>query len=395
MLKPNTFALTAVLAMLTAVGPLATDMYLPSLPAITTAFQTTNPITQMTLSAFMLGFAAGQFIYGPLSDRLGRKPVLLFGLSLYTLASVVCSIAPSIETLILARFVQAFGASGPIVLARAIVRDLYEGPRAGRELSRMGTIMGIVPAIAPVIGGFIGVWFGWRGTFLFTIVCGAVLLTIVTLRLPETLHTKAQGKLSIGSMLADFGALLKHPAYRTYVVLAMLTFGGLFAFISGSSFVLQGFYGLKEMAFAFSFGIMVIGYMSGTVLATRIVGKLGFNGTIMHGVRCLAAAGILMLLLVLFGPVTSLSVSVPMALYGMGVGLTMPQAMASAMMPFPTKAGAASSLLGICQMAFAALIGIVVGHFLETSHLALPITIATTGVLAMLLFTLMKRSRIA
>ncbi len=162
MLKPDTLALTVVLALLTALGPLSTDMYLPSLPAIAAGLNATTGQTQLTLSAFLLGFAAGQFFYGPISDRVGRKPVLLFGLGLFTLASLVCALSPNIETLIGARFLQALGASGPIVLGRAIVRDFYEGPRAGRELSRMGTIMGVVPALAPILGGIIERFFGWQ-----------------------------------------------------------------------------------------------------------------------------------------------------------------------------------------------------------------------------------------
>jgi DHA1 family bicyclomycin/chloramphenicol resistance-like MFS transporter len=161
LLKPDTLAMTVVLALLTALGPLSTDMYLPSLPAIRADLGATTGGTQLTLSVFLLGFAVGQFAYGPVSDRIGRRPVLLFGLALFTLASLACTVAPSIETLVAARFVQAVGASGPIVLGRAMVRDLYGGARAGRELSRMGTIMGVVPAAAPTLGGLLEEAFGW------------------------------------------------------------------------------------------------------------------------------------------------------------------------------------------------------------------------------------------
>src|ERR671928_16172 len=165
MLKPDTLALTAVLALLTALGPLSTDMYLPSLPAIASIFGATPAAVQLTLSAFLLGFAAGQILHGPVSDRYGRKPVLLATLTLFGLTSIACALSPSVPFLIAMRFVQALAASGPIVLARAIVRDLYEGPRAGRELARMGTIMGLVPAAAPVLGGVLDQVFGWRSVF--------------------------------------------------------------------------------------------------------------------------------------------------------------------------------------------------------------------------------------
>jgi MFS transporter, DHA1 family, multidrug resistance protein len=393
MIKPDTLALTVVLALLTALGPLSTDMYLPSLPAIAAGLGATTGQAQLTLSAFLLGFAAGQFFYGPVSDRVGRKPVLLFGLGLFVLASFVCAIAPNIETLVAARFVQALGASGPIVLGRAIVRDFYEGPRAGKELSRMGSIMGIVPAVAPVLGGLITQFFDWRVTFGVMMACGVALAAVVAFRLPESIRSKSDQPISFMSILRGFRVLLAHPGYRVYVALSMLAYGGLFAFISGSSFVLQGIYGLSELAFAFSFAFMVIGFIAGTTLAQRLVGSHGLDGTIRFGVASLAAGGVLMLALVGVGAASSMAITGPMAIYALGVGLTMPQSMASALMPFPGRAGAASSLLGICQMTFAAILGIALGQNLGASALPLPAAIAATGVLALGVFLATARAR--
>jgi DHA1 family bicyclomycin/chloramphenicol resistance-like MFS transporter len=392
-LRPDTLALTIVLALLTALGPLSTDMYLPSLPTIARDFGATTAQTQLTLSTFLLGFAVGQFVYGPVSDKIGRRPVLLFGLGLFTLATLACAAATSIETLIAARFVQALGASGPIVLGRAIVRDLYEGPRAGRELSRMGTIMGVVPAMAPVFGGLLHEAFGWRSNFVASILFSVTLGAVVAARLPETVRSRSKGPLSFLTVLRGFKNLLKHPAYRIYVALSALAYGGLFAFISGSSFVLQGIYGLAELPYAFSFAFMVLGFISGTVLAQRVVGRIGLDGTIRLGVIALALGGGTMLVLVWLGLASSLAVTGPMAIYALGVGLTMPQAMACAMMPFPDRAGAASSLLGICQMTFAALVGIALGRHLGASALPLPAAIAATGGLALLLFLASEQVR--
>ena len=262
MLKPDTLALTIVLALLTALGPLSTDMYLPSLPAIAASFEASTGQTQLTLSAFLLGFAVGQFFYGPISDRIGRKPVLLFGLGLFTLASLICALSPNIETLIGARFLQALGASGPIVLGRAIVRDFYEGPRAGKELSRMGTIMGVVPAAAPDPRR--------RHRALHRLARDLRRDDPVRCRrsppssccsMPESIRRKSDIPISFAAILHGFRVLLGHAGYRTYVGLSMLTYGGLFAFISGSSFVLQKIYGLDELSFAFSFAFVVAGFI--------------------------------------------------------------------------------------------------------------------------------------
>src|SRR5664279_803388 len=168
MLRSETVALTALLAALTAIAPLTTDMYLPSLPDIARQLAASTAQVQLTISAYLIGYAVGQLFYGPMSDRHGRKPVLLAALALYCAASLACALSTSIEMLIAARFVQALGGSGGIVLARAIVRDLYSGVRAGRELSMIGSVMALAPVLAPVVGGILQTGFGWRAISLFS-----------------------------------------------------------------------------------------------------------------------------------------------------------------------------------------------------------------------------------
>lgn len=394
-LRPDTLAMTAVLAMLTALGPLSTDFYLPSLPEIVRVMGTDVSGAQATLSSFLFGFAAGQIVWGPLSDRLGRKPVLVIGLVIFLATTLACALAPSIEALIGARFAQAFGASGPIVLGRAMVRDLYEGPRAGRELARMGMIMGLVPAVAPLGGGLLQVHFGWRSTFLATLFFALLILTIVLTILPETIRARSTEKLSFGAIFRGFGHLLQNRAYRIYVALSSLAYGGLFAFISGSSFVLMGIYGLSPAVYGLSFGFGVLGYILGTILAQRLVGRRGLDGVIALGVACLAGGGLAMLLCVLTGLGGFLGVVGPMALYACGVGLTMPQSQAAAMMPFPERAGAASSFLGLCQMLFSACVGLLVGKLLKGSAVPLPLVMSVLGACAFALYHMTARIRAA
>lgn len=392
-LRPDTLALTMLLAVLTSLGPLSTDMYLPSLPNIGDYFHRTAPDVQMTLSAFLIGFAAGQIIYGPLSDKHGRKPVLLGGLALFTLATIACALATNLEMLIVARFFQALGASGPIVLARSMVRDLYALDRAGRELARMGMYMGLVPAIAPVLGGLVEDMAGWRANFWLISLCAVATTAMVVLTLPETLKQKSAAPLSFGRILRTYGELLGHAGFRAYIALVCCTYGGLFAYLSGVSFVLQKIYGLSPRAFGFAFGIGVAGYILGTILAQRLISRLGIEGTIRLGVVGMAAGGVLMLVATLFGPGHYLEVMLPMAVYLCGVGLALPQTQAGAMMPFPHKAGAASSLLGLSQMSFAAVFGIGIGHAVEKGAWPLGAGVALMGLGALAAFYLFRPAR--
>ena len=391
MLRPDTLALTALLALLTAVGPMSVDLYLPSLPELGRVFGASVPQVQLTLSGYLLCFAIGQIVFGPISDHVGRKPVLLAALSLYVAVCLSCMFATSIEMLIALRCLQALGVAGAPVLARAIVRDLYQGVRAGRELARMGSITALAPVVAPSLGGILQSTFGWRASFLGMAALGLCAIVLVIRLLPETMKQPPKHPMSLLSIVRGYGMFLRHRTFRIYLAIVSASYGGLFAWISGSSFVLQDLYGLSPLLFGLVFAAATLGYGLGTLLAARLVVRIGIDRTIVCGGVALAAGGLAMAAAIALGATSPAALAAPMALYLCGLGLAMPQSMAGALMPFPERAGAASSLLGFLQQATASAIGIVVGQMLGSSALPLAAIIAAMGVLALAL-ALFRRS---
>ncbi|HEY2758477.1 MAG TPA: multidrug effflux MFS transporter [Pseudolabrys sp.] len=397
MLRPGTFALTALLAALSAIAPLTTDMYLPSWPDIARQLKASTPQVQLTLSAYLIGFAVGQILYGPISDRHGRKPVLLGAMTLYSVGSVVCSMSTSIEMLIAARAVQALGGSGGVVLARAIVRDLYSGARAGRELSLIGSVMALAPVLAPIVGGVLQTGFGWRSIFVALMVSGLTGIGIISALLPETLAMRSSEPVSLGSMLASYRIVARSGAYLSYLGLATTSYAGLFAWLSAAAFVLQYIYGLTPLAFGVTFAVGSIGYMIGATAAARLVGQLGLDRTIGIGCCLLTIGGLGAAAAVAFGLSSALSLVLPVAIYLAGLGMVLPQSIAGAMSPFPERAGAASSLFGFVQQGAAAVCGSVVGWLLGHSAWPLAGGVALMGcaTLALWLLTQAVRSKAA
>jgi MFS transporter, DHA1 family, multidrug resistance protein len=368
-------------------------MYLPSFPAIGRVFGAAVPQVQLTLSGFLFCFAVGQIIYGPLSDQLGRKPVLLAALLAYVVASIGCALAASIEMLIVLRGLQAIGVAGAPVLARAIVRDLYEGTRAGRELSRMGSVMALAPVVAPSVGGLLQTTFGWRASFVLMAALGLCAIAAVVRLLPETMLRPSAGGLTFSSVLRSYGVFLRHRGFLIYLAILAASYGGLFAWLSGSSFALQGFYGLSPLVFGVVFAATTPGYLIGTLIAARLVGRIGLDRTIALGGMGLAAGGLAMVAAVALEVKSPLALALPITLYIAGLGLAMPQCMAGALTPFPERAGSASSLLGFLQQVIASSIGIAVGQVLTTSALPLAAVIAAMGCFALALALLNLRTR--
>ncbi len=385
--------MTALLGLLTGLGPLSVDMYLPSLPDMARLLSATPAEVQLTISFYLIGFAIGQVLYGPLSDRHGRRPVLLAALAVYLVATLACALAPSVEVLLGARLFQAIGASGSIVLARAMVRDLYEGASVGRELSRMATIIAIAPISAPLIGGVLQTLFGWRSNFVVLFAIGAIATASVWFVLPETLRQRAPERVSFGSILRSYRTFLGDTGYLAYLSLGACCFIGLFAWISVASFVLQDVMGLSALAFGIGFGICSAGYMAGAALAARVVMRWGMGRTMGFGTLGMAGGGLAMVAVVALGVTSPLALFMSMALYLAGMGMVLPQTQAGALLPFPDRAGAASSLLGVVQQTAAAMTGALLGHQIGTTAWPLALGVAVAGVGAAAIWLLSRKAR--
>jgi DHA1 family bicyclomycin/chloramphenicol resistance-like MFS transporter len=393
MLRPDTFALTAVLGLLTAFGPISTDMYVLSMPDIGRGFAADVSDVQLTLSAYLVGFALGQVIYGPMADRIGRRSALLQALALFGGASAMCAAAPNIETLIAARGLQALGVAGVVILPRAIVRDLYSGTDAGRELSRIGAIMSLAPVIAPLLGGLVQAAFGWRTNFIVVVSITILSAATVWLWLPETLHRTSTDVSSIRRLIHDYRLLLSDRLFRIHLGIAASSFAGLFAWISGSPFIMQEIYGLSALDFSILYAAVCVGSLVGGTVAAVIVSRIGLTKTIGAGAAIMAFAGVAMTVGVGFGVAPIAPLVVMMFVYQVGLMLGMPSAIAGAMTPFPDCAGTASSLVGFVQQVSAAIVGILVGHASGGSAWPMAIGIASMGILSLLLWIPLKAVR--
>jgi DHA1 family bicyclomycin/chloramphenicol resistance-like MFS transporter len=392
MLRPGTLALTLLLAMLSALGPLSMDMYLPSLPDIAHVLQAPIARVQLTVSSYLIGFAVGQVIYGPLSDRHGRRPVLLAALALYLASTLVCAGTQSVAPLIAARFLQGVAGSGSIVLARAIVRDCYSGVQAARELSLMGSISAFAPIVAPIIGGVLQTAFGWRASFIVMSAAAVIAIAVAGRLLPEMLRQRGES-VSALSLVRGYASVARHRGFLIYLGIVTISYAGLFAWISGASVVLQGVYGLSPAAFGVTFALGAAGWMIGATIAARLVVRLGLDRIIALGVLVLAA-GSLALVAVVAAGVPGVWLVAAMALYLAGLGLCMPQAMAGALTPFPERAGTAASLMGLVQQTVAAGVAAVIGNYLGSSAWPMTAVVVGMGCLTLFLWAFTRRLRV-
>jgi DHA1 family bicyclomycin/chloramphenicol resistance-like MFS transporter len=387
------FALAALLTTLVALGPLSTDLYLPALPTLARVFATDAAGVQLTLSVFLAGFACGQIFYGPLSDRFGRRPLMLGGLALFCAGSIGCVLATSIEMLVLARFVQALGACAGPVIGRAVVRDLWGASESARIIAYMGGAMAIAPLLGPTLGGFLTVLFGWQSNFLLLLLIGALQLVAVACMLSESNVHRDPAASHPRQMVANFARLLADRHYLGCLLSFSFSYSALFAFISASSFVLADRHGLTPQVYGLCFGVVIAGYLLGSLASGRLVRRLGSDYLLLRGAWLGAIAGVSMAALEFSGVRSIAAILGPMFFCTVATGLVMPNAIARALAPYPTMAGSASALMGFVQMTIAALVGIAVGHALAGGGAVLALAVAVCTVAAPLSYLALTRGQ--
>lgn len=353
--------LALMLGAVIALPPYSIDTSLPAMPAMADAFGVGTAAVQVTLTAVMLGSAIGQLVVGPLSDRLGRRPVLLAALGLFTLASAGCVFVTDIEMLAGFRLVQGISVAGCRVLPRAVARDLFDREDAARLLSYMMVFGGTAPILGPLIGGYVTVWFGWWAVFAFMAFYTAIVLAMIAIYFQETLAAPDYGALNPGRLIRNFALILRNRIFWGYLACNMCVTGGLFAFLAGSSLVLIRFLGETPEQFGFDFAAVMIASVTFNYIGARLVGRLGIDRLLFAGVVMAALSGTVLAALAFAGIATLAAILIPMAGFMAAYSLIVPQATAGALSPFPEVAGAASSLLGFLQICVGAASATAVG----------------------------------
>lgn len=381
-----------VLALLSAIAPLATDMYLPGLPSMADGLDTSAASVQLTLTTFMAGLGVGQLVIGPLSDGLGRRGLLIAGTILCAVSGVLCAIAPNIGVLIAARLLQGFSGGAGIVLARAVIADRAKGDAAARLFSVMMIIGGVAPVVAPLLGGALLGPVGWRGIFWVLAAASVVMLIGVLILVPETLPAERRHGGGLTALVGNLRYVVTNRIYLGYAFTFAFGFGALFSYISASPFVVQDVLGLSPGQFSIVFAINSLGIVTGSIVNTKLIGTFEARQLLTFGVSLLVTAGLLLTLATTIGGSHIWLVLPLMFAVVSSIGFIMGNATALAQGQVTEAAGTGSALMGACQFGLAALVSPLVGIAGPDTAVPMAVAILASGVVAMTSLKVLARA---
>lgn len=373
-----------LLGSMIALGPLSIDMYLPSFPAIERSFGAPSGSLQLTLATYFVGLALGQVLYGPISDRFGRKPPLYFGLTLFVIAAIGCSFSTSVTQLVTLRLLQGLGGCAPIVITMAVIRDSAAGAEAARTFSRLLLVMGIAPIVAPLAGGWLLTTFGWQSIFHVLAAVGVACLVAMHFGLRETRDPKHVVPLNLLAVLRSYGELLVTRSFMGYALVGATASTGLFAYIAGSPYLLIEIYGVAPENFGWIFGANAAGFVVGSQVNARLVSRYGAAGVLHRSVVVPAMAGIGLAAFAFIGWLPLPLLAAGFFGYVGSLGFINPNAMASALASQGHRAGTASALSGSMQFTFATLAGALMGLWHDGTAWPLACVMAVCGTTALL-----------
>lgn len=360
--------------------PLSTDLYLASLPSMATDFGVTPAAVQNTLSLFVIGFGSAQLVSGPLSDRYGRRPVLIGGLTLYLLSSIACALAPGLAWLVVARFVQAIGCCTGVVVARAIIRDAHSAADGARVLAKASSLLSLAAISGPVLGSYLQVAFGWRAAFVALALAGLTMWIATLLRLRESNSQPNPEAMRLGILAATYSKVIRTPAFWAYALPGALSYASIFVFISGTPFVLIRVLGVATEYYGYLFAFGVCGYLTGALICRRLLGTIGIQRVLRLGTAIGLAGGLGFLVFAIAGVQHWLLVVIALFVVMTAHGINIPCTQAGSLAPFPEQAGAAAGLFGCIMMLVALGAGIWVGSSHDGTLLPLASISATVSV---------------
>ena len=372
-----------LLGAIIALAPMSIDLYLPALPTLQQALGGTAAQGQLTLSVYFLGLAMGQLIYGPVSDRIGRRKPLYFGLALYSLAALGCALATDINSLIALRFLQALGGCAGMVIVRAVVRDLYTPQEMARVLSMLLLVMGVAPILAPLIGSWVFVAFGWQAVFGVLVAYGLGCLIMAAKYLPETLARPGEA-LEFMRVLKGYGRLLRHRRFMGYALSGGIAQASLFAYIAVSSFVFIDFYALSPTQYGLLFGVNAFGLILGSQINNWMLTRYRAERVLRGALIAYSGFGVVLAMVVIADLGGLPGVLIPLWCCIASLGFTFPNSTAAAMAPFGDRAGMAAALLGTLQYGLAAIASGVVASLHDGTALAMALAIAACGLISVI-----------